>query len=167
MDEARESSPTSDQYSPPSLSKLGRRSTVKTDQARAETTDRSVASLSDRPGVKYLTVTIDADSAHVVRVDGLDITGVPRELSADERAALVKDLGDAKLQDVIEQAFEAGIACVLGGDDADTPAESAEDVELRRRLLAPLIERSAVGRLMERGALNRVVLSTLIHRDTT
>ncbi len=167
MDEPRESSPTSNQYSPPSASKIGRRSTVKADQPRAELADRSVTSRSDRPAIKYLTVTIDVDSAHVVRVDGLDSTGTPRELSADERATLARDWGEAKLQDIVEQAFEAGIACVLGDDDRDAISESSEERELRRRLLAPLIERSAVGQLMERGALNRAVLNTLITRDTT
>ena len=163
MDEAQESSATPDRSSP--SSKLGRRS--KSDRPRAEPDDRSVRPHSDRPARNYLTVTIDADSAQVIRVDGVDESGVLRELSRDERETLVKDLSGNKLQDVVEQAFEAGIACVLGGDERNTPAESPEEAELRHRLLAPLIQRSAVARLMERGALNRAVLNTLITRDTT
>jgi len=164
MDEAQESSATPDRSSP--SPKLGRRSS-KPDQPRAEPDDRSVGPRSDRPARNYVTVTIDADSAQVVRVDGVDATGVARELTIDERVALLKDLSHERLQDVVEQAFEAGIACVLGGDDFNTTAESPEESALRHRLLAPLIERSAVGRLMERGALNRAVLNTLITRDTT
>ena len=165
MDEAQESSATPDRSSP--SPKLGRRSSLKSDQPRAEKADRSVELRSDRPASNYLTVTIDADSAQVIRVDGVDATGVRHELSGDERAKLVKDWSDNKLQDVVEQAFEAGIACVLGGDERNTTAESPEDAELRHRLLTPLIERSAVGRLLERGALNRAVLNTLIANDTT
>ena len=164
MSEAHESSAAPDRYSPPS--KAGRRSPLKSDQPLADMPDRSVEAPSERPATKFLTVTIDADSARVIRVDGLDDSGIRRELSSDERARLVKDWSNDKVQDVVEQAFEAGIACVLGGDESDPTAESAEDTELRRRLLAPLIERSAVGRLMERGALNRAVVSTLVAHDT-
>ena len=165
MDEAHEPSGAHDRSTPPP-SKPVRRSSLKSDQARGETADRPGELRTDRPASSYLTVTIDADSARVIRVDAVDATGSAHELSSDERAQLVKGWSDDKLQDVVEQAFEAGIACVLGGELSRPTAESPEDVELRHRLLGPLIERSAVGRLMERGALNRAVLKTLIANDT-
>jgi hypothetical protein len=45
--------------------------------------------------------------------------------------------------------------------------ESADEAELRHRLLAPLIERSVVRHLMERAVLDRAILSTLIDHSTT
>jgi hypothetical protein len=67
----------------------------------------------------------------------------------------------------VEQAFEAGIASVLGReeDEGETTEESPEDVELRRELLAPLMERSGLGLLTERVALNRAMLGTLIEHS--
>jgi hypothetical protein len=55
------------------------------------------------------------------------------------------------LEQVVERAFEAGIACVLDDEtEADGADESSEDVELAHRLLLPLIEHSAAGELIER-----------------
>ena len=165
MGKVNDSSAASDRHPP--RSKVDRPSSSKSDQPRAEMADRSMETRSDRPVTKYLAVTVDADSARVIRVDGVDATGGRRELSGDERAKLVKDWSDDEFPDVVEQAFEAGIASVLGGDEGPTTAESPEDATLRHRLLEPLIERSAIGRLRERGALNRALLSTLIARETT
>jgi len=78
---------------------------------------------------------------------------------ADDTAAVLLEIVD-----LVEEAFEAGIACVLGGDTEPVDVnESVEDVELRHQLLAPLIERSAVVKSwIERGALNRAVVNSLI-----
>jgi hypothetical protein len=113
-----------------------------------------------------VTITIDAASAEVVRVEGLDATGTRRELSDEEKASLVNGgRRDELLEAVVEHAFEAGIACVLGDDEEETPPESPADAALRHQLLAPLIERSVVGRLRERAALNRAMLGTLIEHS--
>jgi hypothetical protein len=76
----------------------------------------------------------------------------------------MKERRDERLAVLVEQAFEAGIASVLGReeDEGETTEESPEDVELRRELLAPLMERSGLGHLTERVALNRAMLGTLI-----
>jgi hypothetical protein len=165
MDEAQESSPTTERYTP--SSKMGRRAPLKADEPGARVADRSVTQHFDRTTGKYVTITIDADSAQVIRVDGFGATGLLHELSGDERTTLANTSSGDTLAKIVEQAFEAGIACVLGDDDSTTTAESAEEAELRHRLLAPLIARSAVGPLMERGALNRAVLNTLIAGETT
>ena len=137
---------------------------MKSDQSRGKKPDRPIADRADRREIKFLNVTIDAISAHVVRVEGQDATGARFELSVDEKASLAKRGEHERLEDLVEEAFEAGIACVLGGDgeSVDT-TESAEDIELRHQLLAPLIERSAVVKhWVERGALNRAVVNRLI-----
>ena len=68
---------------------------------------------------------------------------------------------------MLEQAFEAGIACVLGDADVeDDPPESAKDADLRRLLLRPLLEEGAAKRLMQREILSRAMLTTLIQNAT-
>jgi hypothetical protein len=113
-----------------------------------------------------VTVTIDAESAEVVRIEGLDSTGARHELSDAEKATLMTEgRRDDRLAAVVERAFEAGLACVLGDADGETTEESPEDAELRHKLLAPLIERSAIGHLTERAALNRAMLGTLLQHS--
>ena len=69
---------------------------------------------------------------------------------------------------MLERAFEAGIACVLGdADGEDDPPESAKDADLRRLLLRPLIEDGSAKRLMQGEFLSRVMLATLIQNATS
>ena len=115
-----------------------------------------------------LTITVDADTARVVRIETLEEGGKRHELTTSDREVLLSRANDGRLEDVVERAFEAGIACVL--DDEAVPIasnESADEAELRHRLLAPLIERSVVRHLMERAVLDRAILSTLIDHSTT
>jgi hypothetical protein len=155
----------SESHSPPSSRK--RSSSGKPEQQRADETETAATDRTDRPATKYLTVTIDADSARVIRVEGQNASGTSHELTRDERRRLVS-VGDDRLDDLLERAFEAGIACVLGGDaDVDETQESPEDAQLRRELLAPLIKRSAVKRLRESGVLNRAIVNTLIESPAT
>jgi len=68
---------------------------------------------------------------------------------------------------ILEEAFEAGIACGLGEvADEDEPVESEKDANLRHLLLRPLIENSAAKRLMRREVLHRAFLKTLIGHGT-
>jgi hypothetical protein len=118
------------------------------------------------PKLKAITVTVDADTAQVVRVEGLDATGTPHELSDDEKASLLTQENDGRLEELVEQAFEAGIACVLEGDtEPDTTTESATEAELRHILLTPLIEHSAARRLFERAVVDRAALGTLLEHS--
>lgn len=131
----------------------------------------------ERSSTKLLTFTIDADTAQIVRLESLDASGARHELSEDEKATLVKEGGEDRLEAVLERAFEAGIACVLdSGVVQETEKESQEDTELRHLLLAPLIEHSPARHLMEHDVLNRAILDTLVEhsmksragaRDTT
>lgn len=117
---------------------------------------------------KLLAITVDPDTARVVRIEKLEAGGKRHELTTSDREVLLSRASDGRLEDVVERAFEAGIACVL--DDEAVPMvgnESADEAELRHRLLAPLIERSVVRHLMERAVLDRAILSTLIDHSTT
>ena len=118
---------------------------------------------------KFFAFTIDASTGQIVRLESLDAAGARHELSEEEKASLAQTGGAGKLEEVLEQAFEAGIACVLGeadGQEGTQEAESAEDAKLRHLLLAPLMEHSAAGHLLQREVLNRAILATLIERST-
>ena len=114
-----------------------------------------------------LTVTIHAKTGQIVKIEGVDSAGRHHELSDEEKTNLAREKSKATLEDIIEQAFEAGIACVLGDEDGkDDSPESANDADLRRLLLRPLIEDGAAERLMQRDLLNRAMLTTLIQNST-
>ena len=115
-----------------------------------------------------LTLTIHAKTGHIVKIESVDSTGAHHELSDEEKANLAKERSKATVEAIIEQAFEAGVACVLGGTDGeDDLSESAKDAEIRRLLLRPLIEDSAAKRLMQRDILSRAILATLIQNSTS
>lgn len=118
-----------------------------------------------------LAFTIDASTAQIVKLVSLDASGASHELSEDEKASLATAAGMDRLEEVLEQAFEAGIACAMGEGIADDLAEdvaedkakaSEEDAELRHLLLKPLIEHSAAKDLMRPEVLNRAILETLL-----
>ncbi|MBA1156830.1 hypothetical protein [Microvirga mediterraneensis] len=111
-------------------------------------------------------VTLDAKTGTIIQIEGIDATGARHELSKDEKAELARDNGRAGLEQLLEQAFEAGIACVLGGEDEAVGArEPKEEADLRRILLKPLIDESPAARLMRRDVLDRAIVETLIHHS--
>jgi hypothetical protein len=143
--------------------------TPRTEKAETEAAKpgRTTAVKTDQPVHRLMTVTItiDADSAEVVRIEGVDATGSRHELSDEEKTSLMKERHEEPLGALVEQAFEAGIATVLGHEEEEPTEETPEDAELRRELLAPLIERSGLAHLTERTALNRAILGTLIEHS--
>lgn len=122
------------------------------------------ASTSEQPPrPDRLAVTLDAKTGEVIQIEGIDASGTRHELSKDETASLVKGNGRPRLEELLEQAFEAGIACMLGDEDeADEAKEAKEDADLRRILLKPLMEESPAARLMRRDVLDRAIVETLI-----
>ena len=116
---------------------------------------------------KLFAFTIDVNTAQVVKLETLDASGARHELSDEEKASLAQEGSEGGLEEFVEKAFEAGIACVLGDDERqDRADEPAGEAELRHLLLAPLIEHSPAKRLMQREALNRAILGTLIQHAT-
>ena len=117
---------------------------------------------------ELLSFTIDPSTGRIVKLEGLTADGARRELTDDEKARLIKRRGERTIERVVERAFEAGIACVIDGEAAEEDTnESAEDVDLTHRLLAPLIEHSAAKRLIARDVVDRTVLDTLIEHSVT
>jgi hypothetical protein len=115
-----------------------------------------------KPAGKLFTFTIDADTAQVVKFEAQDASGARCEISEDEKGSLVH-AGEDGLEEAFQEAFEAGIDCVLGGaNESNEGRESARDAELRHLLLTPLIEHSPAKRLLQPEVLNRAILGTLI-----
>lgn len=154
-----------EQYLPPA--KPAAQRADKAEQAEAAKPARATPVKTDQPVHRLMTVTItiDAESAEVVRIEGVDATGSRHELSDEEKASLMKERREERLGALVEQAFEAGIATVLGHEEEESAEETPEDAELRRELLAPLLERSGLTHLTERSALNRAILGTLIEHS--
>jgi hypothetical protein len=137
------------------------RSADKKSSARKSSADTA------EPHPDLLTVTIDTKTGQVIKVEGTNGGRAHHELSDEEKASLAKKTGRATLEAIIEEAFEAGIACGLGEEaDEDEPVESEKDANIRHLLLRPLIENSAAKRLMRRDVLSRAILKTLIGHGT-
>lgn len=142
----------------------------KTSHKEQEVTDTSEvagteSAASNESAARLLTLTIDARTGEIVKFESLDESGVPHELSDEDKASLAREGPGDRLEEIVEQAFEAGIACVLGGGDRIQTQESEQDAELRHLLLLPLIEHSMAKRLMQGNVLNRAFLRTLIQHS--
>jgi hypothetical protein len=109
--------------------------------------------------------TIDANAGRIVKVEKVDNTGARRELSDEDAARLTNANTVPTLEAIIEQVFEAGIACVLGDDAApDEAHESEEDGDLIRLLLLPLMERTSAHSLKQHGLLGRAIIASAIEQ---
>jgi hypothetical protein len=134
-------------------------------RAKSASREESKMTEADSAIARHLAFTIDTQTGDIVKLERLDSNGARHELSESEKAQLVRarDAGVIGLEEFLEQAFEAGIACVLGDDDSpDLASETEADTELRRVLLTPLMESSHARRLLRREVLGRAILGTLI-----
>ena len=114
------------------------------------------------PNADLLSITVNAKTGQIVKVESIDEAGVRRDLSDERKADLAKERGEDTLEALLERAFEAGIACVLDGATAEDNGLDEEEARLRHLLLRPLIRRSAAERLMQRDVLARAILETMI-----
>ena len=115
---------------------------------------------------ELLTFTLDPRTGRIVKLERLNADGARRELTDEEKVRLIERPRAKTLEQVVERAFEAGIACVLDGNGLeDDSSESSDDVDLTHRLLVPLIEQSAAKKLMAREVVDRTVLDTLIEHS--
>jgi hypothetical protein len=133
----------------------------------AERRAKSAAARDAKAGAAELIVfTLDAGSGKLIEVERVDGAGTRQALSEEQRALLTNSGPDAPtLQALLEQAFEAGIDCLLGCEtgEADLP-ESPEDAQLSRWLLHSLIAQSDAARLAQPELLQRAILRTLIEQ---
>jgi hypothetical protein len=115
-------------------------------------------------GGPLFSFTLDANTGEVVRVETLDAAGSRRKVPDRQRETLARK-GRERLQAALEEAFEAGIDCVLGGDEPPDTAESERDAAFRHVLVAPLMKRSPASRLLKRDVLDRAILGTLMQHS--
>ena len=109
--------------------------------------------------------TIDASTGQIAELEKVDSAGVRRVLSDQDKASLQAIKSSHTLELIVEQAFEAGIACVLGsGDEKDETQDLEEEAEVRRMLLRPLMERSHTMTLLQRGVLGQAILATALQQ---
>lgn len=141
-------------------------------QNRQKTSRRSTARKQPKTAgaepiaARFFVFTIDADNAQIVKVETLNKRGKRRVLSDQDKANLLQVRSEARLEDMLERTFEAGIACALGDETAEAGRpETDEDAELRHLLLARLIEHSEVRDMLGSEAVNRAILEALIQHS--
>jgi hypothetical protein len=118
----------------------------------------------ESPRANLVALTIDANAGRIVKVEKVDSAGARRDLS-DEDAAMLSQAHALTLETIIEQAFEAGIACVLGDETAEDDAQETEDdAALSRLLLMPLMERTTAHSLRQHEVLGRAMLASAIEQ---
>jgi hypothetical protein len=111
--------------------------------------------------------TIDASTGQVAKLEKVDSAGGRRQLSEQDKASLHAEPAWPTLEALIEQAFEAGVDCVLGSEDEKDEAQESEDeAEVRRTLLLPLMERSRLTTLLQRSVLGQAILATALQQVT-
>jgi hypothetical protein len=109
---------------------------------------------------EQVVVTINAPSGRIVKVEKID-NGKRHELAHDQWSKLIGGDEVEEIETALEEAFEAGIAAMLGEEYEDDEAyEDDEERDLRRALIAGLLRRRPV----QRRILQRVVVSRLLRR---
>ncbi len=141
-------------------------SSARKSSSAAGTKPETTSSTTEQPvSAGLVALTVDAATGRIINVEGVDAVGARHAFSEVERARFIEKGGEATLERVVEQAFEAGIDCILGAESDETkPLESEEDAELSRVLLRSLIEHSAAKRLLGQDVLSRAIVATLIEQ---
>jgi hypothetical protein len=112
---------------------------------------------------QQLVVTINPAMGGIVRVERVDKAGKRQELAEEEWAKLVSEDEVEEIETGLEEAFEAGIAVVLGDAyDEDEASEDNQERALRRLLIGRLLRRP-----VRRRILQRILVSRLLHRASS
>jgi hypothetical protein len=128
---------------------------------------RPPASSSPEAGDGLVLVTLKAGTGAIVKIEAVEPDGSRHELAPEDVARLAPEGPNATLERIIHEAFEAGVACVLGGNSeraaaAEAAAEGKEEAELHDVLLDSLIAHSPAKRLLQPDVLNSAMLGTII-----
>jgi hypothetical protein len=124
---------------------------------------KSGAEASGAAEEEQVVVTINSSIGRIVKVEKADKSGKRQELPEEEWAKLVGEDEVEEIEGALEDAFEAGVAVVLGEESEDDEAyEDDEERALRRVLIGGLLRRS-----VRRRILQRLVLSRLLRRGSS
>src|SRR6478672_10299077 len=107
---------------------------------------------------EQLSVTINPTMGRIVKVEKVDKAGKRQELAEEEWAKLVGEDEVEEIEGAIEEAFEAGVAGVLGEEyEDDEGYEDDEEKAVRRFLIGKLLRRSIRRRILQRLLLSRLL----------
>ena len=111
--------------------------------------------------IEQLVVTFNAAMGEIVKVERVDKAGKRQELTEEECAKLAGLDEVEEIEAALEEAFEAGVAVVLGDEDEEY-AEDDDDEEraLRQLLIGGLLGRHPVRRRL----LHQLLLRRLLRR---
>jgi hypothetical protein len=110
--------------------------------------------------IEQLVVTFNAAVGEVVKVEKVDKAGKHHELTETECAKLAGQDEVEEIEAALEEAFEAGVAVMLG-DEQEGYAEDYDDEEtaIRQLLIGRILERHPVRqRLLHQLLLRRLLL---------
>ena len=113
---------------------------------------------------KQLILTINTATGAVVKIEKIDEAGKRREIEEDEMLKLVGKDNFREIEAALDEAFEAGISSIFEPHaDEEEIAESEEETEFRRVLLAGIIDRGVRRRLQRRLVQRLILAQTLRH----
>jgi hypothetical protein len=116
--------------------------------------------------IEQLVVTFNAAKGEIVKVEKVDKTGKRQDFTEEECATLAGQDEVDEVEAALEEAFEAGVAVVLGDED-EQYAEDNDDEEraLRQLLIGRLLRRHPVRRrLLHQLLVRRLLLRRLLKR---
>jgi hypothetical protein len=113
------------------------------------------------PEQEQVVVTISAPMGKIVSVEKIDKSGKRHELAEEEWAKLVGDDEAEDIEVALEEAFEAGIAAVLGEEVEDDETETDEERRIRRFIIGRMLHR----RTVQHRILQRVLATRLLRRE--
>jgi hypothetical protein len=132
-------------------------------ETQKESERKGVASFkagTEAVGEEELVVTINPAMGKIVKVEKTDKSGKRQELAEEEWAKFVGEDEVDEIETALEDAFEAGVAGVLGEEyevDGEEAYEDDEERALRRILIGRLLRRSVRRRLLQRLVLGRLL----------
>jgi len=115
---------------------------------------------------EQLVVTINPAMGSIVQIEKVDKTGKHEEFSEGDWANLVGADEVEEIEAALEEAFEAGVAGVLGEEYNTNGDNENEDQRVIRRFLISelLVPASVRRRIVHRLLLSRILRSRLIKR---
>jgi hypothetical protein len=118
------------------------------------------------PASNLFALTVNASTGEIVKIEKVEGAGTRRDLRDDDKAELTAKAVPT-LDALIERAFEAGIASVLGVEAGHAEAEeSDEEADLRRALLMPLMEGTWAKDFLKREFLGKAILASAVAHVT-
>jgi hypothetical protein len=113
--------------------------------------------------IEQLVVTFNAAMGEIVKVEKVDKAGKRQELTEEECAKLAGQDEVEEIEGALEEAFEAGVAVVLGDKDAE--GYDDEERAFRQLLIGGFLERHPLRhRLVHQLLLRRLLLRRLLKR---